>query len=141
MKKLINFIIVIFSILLISSCASKSAQEAMDHGPSPENYKDAIQRYLDRNLKDPDSLKDFAILTEPKKGFLNYGAFETGPTGKNFSNALWYVCIEYRAKNSFGAYTGLEQVALFFYDNRVIRLVEGMRGRGDLGNTVYNCYQ
>ncbi len=140
MKKIFNCILILSTLAVISSCASTSAQQSADHGPAPVNYEEAIDRYLDRNLKDPDSLKDFTILTEPKKGFVNYGAFETGPTGKNFSNAMWYVCIEYRAKNSFGAYTGLETEALFFYNNRVVRTVKGMRGGGDLGNTVYSCY-
>ena len=140
MKKIANYFLTLSSIILISGCASTSSQQAADHGPSPINNKSAIDIYLDRNLKDPDSLKDFEILTEPKKGFVNYGAFETGPTGKNFSNAMWYVCIEYRAKNSFGAYTGLETEALFFFNDKVIRSVKGMTGGGDLGNTVYSCY-
>ena len=134
-----NLIILLFSAFIVS-CASPAAQQQMEHGPEPVNYEEAINLFLDRNLKDPDSLKDFAILTEPRKGFLNYGAFETGPTGKTFSNPLWFVCVEYRAKNSFGAYTGLWQGALFFYDNKVVRAVKSMRGGGDLGNTSYSCY-
>jgi len=128
-------------IVFLSSCASTTSQQVADHGPMPINYEEAIQIYLDRNLKDPDSLKDFAILTVPKKGHVNYGAFTKGPSGKTFSNAMWYVCIEYRAKNSFGAYTGLQQKAFFFYDNSLEQVLDGMRGGGDLGNTVYNCYQ
>ena len=138
--KNLTLLIAILSVYVIVGCASTSTQATVDHGPSPVDYENAIMNYLDRNLKDPDSLKDFAILTVPRKGFLNYGAFQTGPTGKNFSNAMWYVCIEYRAKNSYGAYAGLQQEALFFYDNRVSRTVEGMRGGGDLGTTVYSCY-
>ena len=128
-------------IVVLGGCTSAAQREAMVHGIEPFDYETTIMFYLDRNLKDPDSLKDFAILTEPRKGFLNYGAFEKGPTGKNFSNALWYVCIEYRAKNSFGAYTGLEQQAVFFFGESIVATRDGLTdGNADLGNTVFNCY-
>ena len=133
-------ILVISLIPLLTNCASTSAQANADHGPFPQGWQQSIEVYLDRNLKDPDSLKDFRIIGGPFKGFVNYGAFERGPTGKNFSNPMWYVCIEYRAKNSFGAYTGLQTQAVFFYDGRIERVLNGKSGGGDLGNTVFSCY-
>ena len=137
MKKLLALLL-IFGIV---GCASTSPQQTADHGPSPINYKSAIDIYLDSKLKDPRSLRDFKILTEPKKGFVNYGAFETGPTGQRFSNAMWYVCIEYRATNILGVYTGLQIEALFFFNDKVIRSAKGMTdGDRDLGYSVYSCY-
>ena len=141
MKKLLALLLLFGIVGCASLAPTTSSQQTADHGPSPINYKSAIDIYLDTKLKDPRSLRDFVILTEPKKGFVNYGAFETGPTGKRFSNAMWYVCIEYRATNRIGIYSGLQIEALFFFNDKVIRSVRGMTdGDVDLGYTVYSCY-
>ena len=140
MKKLFTVMIIVSVSIIITSCSSTVTRQIADHGPAPGDYKKAISSFLDRNLREPDSLQDFVILTEPRQGFLNYGLFKNGPTGKNFSNALWYVCVEYRAKNVDGAYTGSITAALFFYDNEVVNVSIGAVGGGDLGLTVYSCY-
>ena len=142
MKYLRNILLALSLIFVLTSCASTPTQSQADHGLMPTQWEDAVVSHLDRNLKDPDSLTDFSFLTpSPRKGFLNYGAFTVGPTGKRMSNPLWYVCAEYRAKNSFGAYVGLNQYVFFLYDNRVVHSIQGMTDRNsDFGNTRYSCY-
>tara|TARA_A100001011_G_C14077655_1_gene743089 strand:+ start:174 stop:581 length:408 start_codon:yes stop_codon:yes gene_type:complete len=133
-KKLMPLILV----TALVGCATGEVLK-LEYGPPPTEYETKIKNYLDRSLKDRDSLRDFKVLTTPKKGALNYGAFEKGPTGKSFSNQMWYVCAEYNAKNSYGGYVGIKTYAYFFFNNKIERVILGSIGGGDLGNTVYNC--
>ena len=133
-----KYLILVSTLTFMFSCATGQVL-TLDYGPPPPNYEEKITNYLKRNLKDPDSLRDLKILTTPKKGALNYGAFVKGPTGKSFSNQMWYVCAEYNAKNSFNGYVGIKTYAYFFYNGSIERALEGAYGGGDLGNTVYNC--
>ena len=126
-------------LIFMFSCATGAVLQ-LEYGPPPSNYDAKIKNYLDRTLKDRDSLRDFKVLTGPKKGAVNYGAFEKGPTGKNFSNQMWYVCAEYNAKNSYGGYVGIKTYAYFFFNDKIVRTVQGSTGGGDLGNTVFSCY-
>ncbi len=142
-KTLLNLGIVIMTSLLILSCSSKpKAPVEFDIKEAPpKNPKVLILKYLKRNLKDPDSMKAFAMLTpSPRKGSINYGAFMDGPKG-SFANHLWYSCAEYNAKNSYGAYIGLRTRAFFFYNGKVVNTSEGIYqdGTSDLGNTIYDC--
>ena len=64
----------------IKGAAPKSA-----YVPSyPSNYEAEIKIYLKKYLKDYESMKGFEIISEPKVGIVNYGAFAKGPEGKSF---------------------------------------------------------
>ena len=134
--------------LFLVGCATSSSDEGEEaqilHEPLSqylaENHEKEIKSYLQSVLKDPDSLKSFKILTEPRKGSMNYGAFKVGPTGKRFSNPMWYVCAEYNAKNSYGGYVCTKRHVFFFYQNVVSASMEDMDGRADdMGLTNYSC--
>lgn len=68
--------------------------------PSKEAALGAIRAHLARTLRDPDSVKQFAILSGPQpfQARTRGGALERG----------WLVCAEYNATNGFGGYTGLQ---------------------------------
>lgn len=92
----------------IAGCAAPQAGEGETYvkaGPAPtkDQAAAAIRSYLNHYLKDPDSVKQFAIRSGPDhatwyRGLLNGGGHE----------AAWLTCFEYNAKNSYGAYVGLK---------------------------------
>lgn len=54
---------------------------------------------LRRTLRDPDSVKDFRIVSGPE--------LVNGTTaGWNYEQA-WLMCVELNAKNAYGGYTGI----------------------------------
>ncbi len=72
-----------------------------DPGPKPDDVLPAIIANLKRSMKDPYSIRDFA-LCEPKitKAFKYPGA------GNRWEPAHWSVDFELNAKNGFGGYAG-----------------------------------
>lgn len=81
-----------------------------DAGAAPIHYEQVIKNYLRLTLKDPSSVMDFAVgdptLTSCAVGV--YGPFHG-----------WQVPAVYNAKNSFGAYTGLQQTFFWFHNERL----------------------
>ena len=92
--------------LSLAGCAHNVApQEPIDIGdpPSFSAADSAIKSYLRENLKDPDSIKDFEIMSG---GYQRVTWFKGGllTGGKDVSG--WLFCARYNAKNSYGAYVG-----------------------------------
>jgi hypothetical protein len=81
-----------------------------DAGEKPENYEATIKEFLYRNLKDPDSLKQFSV-GEPQLASCSIGIY--GPFWG------WRVQTEYNAKNSYGGYVGLQAVYFWFHGERL----------------------
>ncbi len=73
--------------------------------PSREIAEKLIRERLQRLLKDPDSMKQFAITRGP---------FFKLYRQTNFSNwqAAWVVCYELNSKNSYGGYVGVKPHAV-----------------------------
>lgn len=93
--------------LLLCGCGGTPVQQVapqIDAGPppTPEAAEQAARRHLARLLKDPDSLKQFAMLGSPHCVKWYRGAFRTGGM-----DAGWQVRFEYNAKNSYGGYVGV----------------------------------
>ncbi len=85
-------------------------------------------------------MKDFVLISAVKRGALNYGAFNTGPSGRSFSNPMYCVCAKYNAKNSYGGYVGNSNYAFFISGGTVVRTIEGLRDDGfDFGSTSFDC--
>ena len=86
----------------LAGCASvPTGQVIQEAGTKPQltEADTAIRQHLKRTLRDPDSMKAFAIVGAPE--------LVTGTTaGRNFEQA-WLVCAEYNATNAYGGYTGL----------------------------------
>lgn len=67
--------------------------------PTKEQAESAIRSHLRRTLRDPDSLRDFAMLSGP--------TLTNGTTAGGNYEQVWLVCVEYNAKNAYGGYTGI----------------------------------
>lgn len=89
--------------LLASGCVSVPTGQIIEPAglqPTIEQARIVILEDLQRNLRDPYSLRDFSITSGPD--------LVTGTTaGNNFEQA-WLVCVEYNARNAYGAYTGIQ---------------------------------
>lgn len=73
--------------------------------PTPQEAEPVARAHLARALKDPESLKQFAMLDV---------LYAEWPSGNG-----WLACFEYNAKNSYGAYGGLTT------DGVVVRAQDG----------------
>ena len=124
-RKLI--VLIVGALFLIIGCSSKvnvsSPTDEMlrtaDYGPQPTSVKQDLQDYFDRTLKDPHSVQ-LKPITEPEKGYL-YIAKETPWKGEKRYVHLdyqpvfgWFSCVTYDAKNTYGGYTGWDQVVMFY---------------------------
>lgn len=96
-------------VALLSACVGSSD----DLGPYPTNYEQIVKDYLHENLKDPYSVRDLAI-TAPVQA--------SAWTGLLYSGELfaWKTCVTYNAKNSFGAYIGLNSYGYYIRDGEVV---------------------
>ena len=102
------FPFVLFGALL--GCATpNTGQDVTPAGPEPTTTQAlaAIDVHLRRSLKDPDSVKQFAVVSGPVlitwyRGLLRGGGHERA----------WMMCFEYNAKNSYGAYVGIKREAI-----------------------------
>lgn len=86
----------------LAGCASvPTGQVLQEAGPRPTRAQAeaVIRAHLGRALRDPESLRDFALLSGPD--------LVTGTNaGMNYEKA-WLFCVEYNAKNAYGGYTGI----------------------------------
>ena len=90
-----------------------SASVADTYGPAPTGTKQTVLSYLERTLKDPESIKGFGI-QEPKKGAL-YGGITNGFK----MEPQWYVCYTLNAKNSYGGYVGQTESVMWFKNGAI----------------------
>lgn len=92
---------VILSVILLTSCATVSREEAAtaDFGPYPANYEEQVKHFFNQTLKDPYSAV-YRIGT-PRKGVATKGLIFGG--GKVYG---WIMPVGVNAKNSFGGYVG-----------------------------------
>ncbi len=123
MNKLSIFSIISLFSLISTGCTTAgggllNTNTVEDAGNMPLNYESSIMNYLERNLKDPYSVKGLRIskpvLTQCAVGM--YGPFNG-----------WRVTASYNAKNSYGAYTGLQEEFYWFHGEQI-------KGVGDSPN-------
>lgn len=100
LKKLTSSLLAI----IIAGCATIPTGQIIEPaGPAPtrSQAEGVILSTLARTLRDPESLRQFAINGEPQ--------IANGTTaGRNIEQG-WLVCFEYNAKNGYGGYTGLKR--------------------------------
>lgn len=84
-----------------------------DAGPAPENYRQIVRDYVRQTFKDPYSIRDAEIATP-----ITNGPVLVPPMGP--VAMVWVVCVRANAKNAFGAYTGLQQVAVVIHKGRAV---------------------
>ena len=92
-------------------------------GAPPQNVNAIVRSYLNESLKDPYSLKELAI-SPAREGGLWTGTINQGMVPS------WYSCVEYNAKNSYGAYTGKKRYIIFMRDNKVVASVDKQQDGG-----------
>lgn len=113
-----KLLLVATAALCLSACATYSSTNATEsepdagERPSNEQAEKAVKEYLRSTLKDPDSIKNFEMTSEPSKttwyrGLLNGGGHAAG----------WIVCYKYNAKNSYGGYVGLKNESIVLTRN------------------------
>jgi hypothetical protein len=91
-------------VFTLSGCAT-GANQAAEVPPAPANYRAQIVAKLKATLKDPYSVREPQI-SEPAP---MWAGLLRGGTGMA-------VCVRLNAKNSFGAYTGLQNHKFIFVD-------------------------
>ena len=126
MEGLVKFgraLALVTAVLLLSSCAGLSPQHRDlmqdDVGPYPENYEALIKQWLQVNLKDPYTVRDLAI-TQPIQGKYWGGLLVTGGNVTAYRS-----CVQYNAKNSYGAYIGLRAYSFWLKNGRIFVTTDG----------------
>lgn len=89
-------------------CAPMPPPQTLSAGgePTAQELAEAIHARLKSTLKDYDSMKDFSLVDGPASAYAIYGA-------GGIEN-LWFACVKYNAKNSYGGYTGLNSHPMYF---------------------------
>lgn len=96
--------VVALAVLALIGCATGSGVTLNERGPKPD-LKAATglaHVQLKRLLRDYDSMKGFAVVGG------DLAPITATNYAYNFEQA-WLLCVEYNAKNAYGAYVGLRQ--------------------------------
>jgi hypothetical protein len=111
--------LIVLAAALASGCQTvgsgpPAADEAMQLASAvPANYRDEIVKRLRTLLKDPYSVRS-AEISSPAMGFVGIVNGGNAPV----------VCARYNAKNSFGAYIGVQATAFIFRNGSVAGVIE-----------------
>lgn len=99
--------------LLLASCQSVADQPVT--AKLPTNYRTVAAAFIKDQLKDPYSIRDAIITTRPVmlSGIL-IGSNKPG------------VCVQFNAKNGFGAYMGVKNYTVPFNNGKPIALHNGV---------------
>lgn len=103
MKTLAQLALSAAALGLVAGCESIPTGLVMQEaGPLPTRAQaeSTIRAHLQRALRDPSSMKDFAVVSGPDLLLGTNAAL-------NYEKA-WLVCVEYNAKNAYGGYTGIK---------------------------------
>jgi hypothetical protein len=105
--------LVIGLLIFLAGCtmAPRLANVSGAEGNKPEHYEPTIREHLRVTLLDPHSVQDFRVSHLERTWCL------IPPGGGTFYG--WRAKVEYRAKNAYGAYTGLQQSFYWFHGERI----------------------
>lgn len=92
-----------FLICALAGCMMEPYKKAFntDSGPYPENYLEIINGYLEKNLENPESIKDFKVIKLPEKRVIEH---EQESISLSKGHEIWEVFITFAAKNRKGQY-------------------------------------
>jgi hypothetical protein len=101
----------------LAGCQTTGRQADGQRYAVPADHAEVIRAYLRETLKDPYSVRS-AEISGPAPVFVGlvYGGTRQG------------ICVRYNAKNSFGAYVGIEEEGYVFLDGAVWRRMPTMFG-------------
>jgi hypothetical protein len=105
------------SIVALAGCAT-AAKQADE--PVPTDYRAQIATIIKSSLKDPYTVRDAAIT-------------ELGPRTVGGIATVTGVCVRYNAKNSYGAYTGIQEQDYIFRDGRPVSVIITDCDKGTFG--------
>jgi hypothetical protein len=104
-------------VVALAGCAT--AAKKVDE-PTPADYRAQIAAIIKSGLKDPYTVRDAAIT-------------EAGPRTVGAMVTATGVCARYNAKNSYGAYTGIQEQGYVFRDGRPISVIITDCDKGTFG--------
>jgi hypothetical protein len=118
MKTILTLSILLAIAASVSAFPNAKQNEAADHGPYPKNHEEIVQKYIHENFMDPYSIRDLAI-QKPTKGWVT-GAWLFGEKPITYG---WEIIFAVNAKNSFGAYSGLQKIDLIVRDGKIVKVM------------------
>jgi hypothetical protein len=107
--------------LVVAGCvtapiAPTAAQyQTADFGACPVAYQDAIHRYFDDTLKDPNSVQ-YREVTAPETGSMQSRSLAAG----NKITYGWLVKATINAKNTYGGYVGFRTYSFLFRGEQIV---------------------
>lgn len=121
-------ILLVCALTILGGCAAPSPDELAraDYGAYPDQYKELIEGYMGRILKDPYSAH-YEYLNAPVM------AWRKTMSGPIYGYA---VCVNINAKNSYGGYTGAQPSYFMFHDGVITYAMHG--DSGTMGTVVAN---
>jgi len=114
MKRLLVFVFVCFLTACSVTPPSKIEMDAADYGQLPNDYQQQIKDWWSNRLKDPYSSK-FTFST-PEKAWFKDGILAESGGAIRYG---WIIPITLNAKNSYGAYTGIESHTMFYSHGKI----------------------
>jgi len=100
-----------------SSVTSPAQGLAAQYGDMPIHYEEAIRKYFQEHMTDPDSIQ-YQEITKPEKGYT------TGISGtvlmQETRNYGWKVKATINAKNSHGRYVGFKSYTFLFHGENIV---------------------
>lgn len=115
-----NLLLILPLAALLAGCTSIQTGSQTDYGAYPTNYTDIVHIWIKNNFKDPDSVKDLEIFKPVK---FNYRT--PVPIWETANDTYGYaICFSCNAKNSYGAYVGIQTSRLFVRDGIVLQETE-----------------
>lgn len=126
MRLSLNLCIILGIGLSAAGCQTTST-EGSGIAPPPPNYRALIVEKVKSTLKDPYSIRS-AQISEPAPGFV--GLLNGG--------TQMVVCTRFNAKNSFGAYTGVETFLFAFSNGKLLGM--GQNALAGCENRTYSPF-
>lgn len=108
-----KYLLILVTALALSACGgsyppiSIDTLSSADVGTYPEKHEELVKEFYSARLKDPFSAK--YQISKPVKGYLRKAPINGGEV----SQYGYIVYVSMNAKNSYGAYVGWKQEALF----------------------------
>ena len=100
-----------------SSVTSAAPGLAAPYGDMPVHYEEAIRKYFQEHMTDPDSIQ-YQEITKPERGYT------TGVSGTVLMHETrdygWKVKATINAKNSHGRYVGLKSYTFLFHGENIV---------------------
>ena len=134
MKRILFGIVLLVLLAVVGGCASTGGPQPSESDaralagpmPDPAEAEQLIFNSIKVRLKDPDSIKQFRISRGPI--FVNTDVWVGLLNGGTRRVIGWVYCAEYNAKNSYGAYAGVEDMEFLVHNRYGPRIVETARG-------------